>query len=60
MAYSDEGHGVVIEEIGVWLAHQTEITVTGTRFLQEDSADEIGRAIASFVRTHRSGALLPA
>lgn len=35
MAYSDEGHGVVIEEIGVWLAHQTEITVTGTRFLQQ-------------------------
>jgi haloalkane dehalogenase len=30
--------------------NQTEITVPGLHFLQEDSPDEIGRAVASFVR----------
>ncbi len=34
--------------------NQTEITVPGTHFLQEDSADEIGKAIASFIRTVKS------
>jgi len=30
--------------------NQTEITVKGTHFIQEDSPDEIGRAVADFVR----------
>ncbi|BAX98140.1 haloalkane dehalogenase 3 [Mycobacteroides stephanolepidis] len=33
--------------------NQTEITVPGTHFIQEDSPDEIGAALASFVRTLR-------
>jgi haloalkane dehalogenase len=32
----------------------TEITVTGLHFVQEDSPDEIGTAVAQFVRTLRS------
>lgn len=36
--------------------NQTEVTVPGLHFLQEDSADEIGQAIASFVRTIRADA----
>ena len=35
--------------------NQTEIAVAGTRLLQEDSPDEVGKAIADFVRTIRSG-----
>jgi haloalkane dehalogenase len=31
-------------------ANQQEVTVRGTHFVQEDSPDEIGRAIAAFVR----------
>jgi haloalkane dehalogenase len=34
--------------------NQTEATVKGRHFLQEDSPDEIGRALASFVRHVRS------
>jgi haloalkane dehalogenase len=34
--------------------NQTEVTVKGRHFLQEDSPDEIGRALASFVRHVRS------
>ncbi len=34
--------------------NQTEVTVPGLHFLQEDSADQIGTAIAQFVRTIRS------
>ena len=34
--------------------NQTEITVPGTHFIQEDSPDEIGTAIAQFVRRLRS------
>jgi haloalkane dehalogenase len=30
--------------------NQTEVTVKGTHFIQEDSPDEIGRAVADFVR----------
>ena len=30
--------------------HQTEVTVRGTHFIQEDSPDEIGRAIAAWLR----------
>ncbi|MGI9411923.1 MAG: haloalkane dehalogenase [Hyphomicrobiaceae bacterium] len=33
--------------------HQTEVTVPGTHFLQEDSPDEIGAAVADFVRRLR-------
>jgi len=35
--------------------NQTEVTVKGLHFLQEDSPDEIGRALADFVRKVRSG-----
>jgi haloalkane dehalogenase len=31
--------------------NQTEVTVPGLHFIQEDSADEIGAAVAEFVRT---------
>jgi len=34
--------------------NQTEVTVKGRHFLQEDSPDEIGRALADFVRRVRS------
>jgi len=30
--------------------NQREVTVRGNHFVQEDSPDEIGRAIAAFVR----------
>jgi haloalkane dehalogenase len=30
--------------------NQTEVTVPGRHFLQEDSAAELGRALAAFVR----------
>ncbi len=33
--------------------NQTEITVPGLHFIQEDTPDEIGRAVADFVRTLR-------
>src|SRR3546814_16261318 len=33
--------------------NQTEITVAGAHFIQEDSTDEIGAAIAAFVRRLR-------
>ena len=33
--------------------NQTEVTVKGTHFIQEDSPDEIGRAVAEFVRRVR-------
>ena len=34
--------------------NQTEVTVRGRHFLQEDSPDEIGYALAEFVRRVRS------
>jgi len=34
--------------------NQTEVTVKGRHFLQEDSPDEIGQAVAGFVRRIRS------
>ena len=34
--------------------NQTEVTVQGVHFLQEDSPDEIGTAVASFVRAVRA------
>ena len=36
--------------------NQTEVTVKGLHFLQEDSPDEIGTAIADFVRRIRATA----
>jgi len=36
--------------------NQTEVTVKGLHFIQEDSPDEIGRAVADFVRTVREPA----
>ena len=35
--------------------NQSELTVNGLHFLQEDSPDEIGKALADFVRRVRSG-----
>jgi haloalkane dehalogenase len=34
--------------------NQTEVTVKGLHFVQEDSPDEIGRAVADFVRKVRT------
>ncbi len=34
--------------------NQTEVTVKGTHFVQEDSPDEIGQAVAAFVKDIRS------
>jgi len=45
--------GRLREIIRSW-PHQTEVTVKGRKLLQEDSADEIGAAIASFIRQVRS------
>ena len=36
--------------------NQTEVTVKGLHFIQEDSPEEIGRAVADFVRTVREPA----
>lgn len=35
--------------------NQTEVTVNGLHFIQEDSPDEIGEAVATFVRNVRAG-----
>jgi haloalkane dehalogenase len=40
----------ILDIVRSW-PNQTEITVAGTHFLQEDSADKIGAAIAAFVRS---------
>jgi haloalkane dehalogenase len=45
--------GRVRDFIRSW-PNQTEVTVPGVHFLQEDSPDEIGAAVASFVRAVRS------
>src|SRR5207253_486171 len=37
--------------------NQTEITVKGLHFLQEDSPDEIGQGVADFVRRIRNSSL---
>ncbi len=34
--------------------NQTEVTVKGTHFIQEDSPDEIGKAIATFLKNQQS------
>jgi len=41
------------ERCRAWL-NQTEVTVQGRHFLQEDSPHEIGYAVADFVRQLRS------
>lgn len=42
----------ILDIVRSW-PNQTEITVPGSHFLQEDSADQIGQAVASFVRAVR-------
>ena len=41
--------GRIREFISTW-PNQTEVTVSGSHFIQEDSPDEIGNAVADFVR----------
>ncbi|MBE1546378.1 haloalkane dehalogenase [Mycobacterium sp. OAS707] len=45
--------GRVRDFVRTW-PNQTEVTVPGSHFLQEDSPDEIGAAVASFVRAVRA------
>jgi haloalkane dehalogenase len=45
--------GRIRDFIRAW-CNQTEITVKGVHFLQEDSPDEIGTAVADFVRGLRT------
>ena len=47
--------GRVLDFVRTW-PNQTEVSVPGVHFIQEDSADEIGAAVASFVRAVRSTA----
>jgi len=47
--------GRVLEEVRAW-PNQTEIIVKGIKLLQEDSPDEIGTAIAEFVKRVRQNA----
>jgi haloalkane dehalogenase len=44
--------GALREECRAW-PNQTEVTVPGIHFVQEDSADEIGRAIAQWIESRR-------
>ncbi len=45
--------GRVRDFVRTW-PNQTEVTVPGTHFIQEDSPDEIGAAVAAFVRAVRA------
>jgi haloalkane dehalogenase len=45
--------GRVRDFVRTW-PNQTEFTVAGVHFVQEDSPDEIGKAVASFVRAVRA------
>ena len=45
--------GRVRDFVRTW-PNQTEVTVPGVHFVQEDSPDEIGAAVASFVRAVRA------
>jgi haloalkane dehalogenase len=45
--------GRVLDFVRTW-PNQTEVSVPGVHFVQEDSADEIGAAVASFVRAVRA------
>jgi haloalkane dehalogenase len=44
------GSGSNLDTVRAWPA-QTEATVAGVHFVQEDSPDEIGRAIAGWMAT---------
>jgi haloalkane dehalogenase len=44
------GGGANLETVRAWPA-QTEVTVAGVHFIQEDSPDEIGRAVAGWLPT---------
>ena len=44
------GGGVNLDTARSWPC-QTEVAVAGIHFVQEDSPDEIGRAIADWLRT---------
>jgi haloalkane dehalogenase len=44
------GGGANLDTVRAWPA-QTEVTVAGVHFIQEDSPDEIGQAIARWMRT---------
>jgi haloalkane dehalogenase len=44
--------GRILEFCRTW-RNQTEVTVKGLHFLQEDSPDEIGRALQGFVKSVR-------
>jgi haloalkane dehalogenase len=44
------GGGANLDAVRTWPA-QTEVTVAGVHFVQEDSPDEIGRAIADWMGT---------
>jgi haloalkane dehalogenase len=45
--------GRALESCRTW-PNQTEVTVKGLHFLQEDSSDEIGRALQEFVKSVRA------
>jgi haloalkane dehalogenase len=45
--------GRALDFVRTW-PNQTEVSVAGVHFLQEDSPDEIGAAVASFVRAVRA------
>ena len=45
--------GRTLDFVRTW-PNQTEVTVPGVHFIQENSPDEIGAAVASFVRAVRS------
>jgi haloalkane dehalogenase len=45
--------GRALDFVRTW-PNQTEVSVPGVHFIQEDSADEIGAAVASFVRALRT------
>jgi haloalkane dehalogenase len=45
--------GRALDFVRTW-PNQTEVSVPGVHFIQEDSADEIGAAVASFVRAVRA------
>ena len=47
--------GRTLDFVRTW-PNQTEVAVPGVHFLQEDSPDEIGEAVASFVRAVRATA----
>jgi haloalkane dehalogenase len=47
--------GRVLEKVRAW-PNQTEVIVKGVKLLQEDSPDEIGSAIAEFVKRLRKQA----